>query len=76
MWHMIPGMSTRICDMALWNISGTLEIPNGSRLKQYLPNGVMNVVSSCESGWRGNCQNPLAASSFVNILLRPKSARL
>lgn len=46
----------------LWKISGALEIPKGSLLKQNLPNGMIKVVSLQLSGWRGICQNLLAAS--------------
>ena len=36
------------------------------QLKQYLPNGVRNNVSSEESAESGICQKPELASSFVN----------
>ena len=39
-------------------------IPNGSLLKQNLPNGVINVVNLALSGRRGICQNPLDVSSL------------
>jgi len=41
-------------------------MPSGNTLKQYLPNGAMNVVNKCEFLASGICQNPLLASSFVN----------
>ena len=41
-------------------------IPKGSLREQYLPNGLVNVVSSSDLGERGICQNPELASSFVN----------
>ena len=52
----------------LWNTSGALHIPNGSLLKQYLPNGVMKVVNGRDSSARGICQNPELASSLLNTL--------
>ena len=76
MWQMVPSTPSRMCDMARWNISGAEEIPNGRRLKQNLPKGVMNVVRSLLSFDRYICQNPLAASSFVNILLWASWAKL
>ena len=39
-------------------------MPNGSRLKQNLPNGVMNVVNRADSLASGICQNPELASSL------------
>ena len=47
-----------------WKISGVDVIPNASRLKQNLPNGVINVVNLAISGCRGICQSPLDVSSF------------
>ena len=43
-------------------------MPNGSLLKQYLPEGVTNVISRQEGCERGICQNPLFASNFKKIL--------
>ncbi|KAM3870105.1 dual specificity tyrosine-phosphorylation-regulated kinase 4-like [Diretmus argenteus] len=37
-------------------------MPKGNLLKQYLPSGVINVVSRVQSSSKGICQNPLAAS--------------
>ena len=48
-----------------WKFSGAELMPNGRRLKQNRPNGVMKVVSSLESGLSGTCQNPLLQSSLV-----------
>jgi hypothetical protein len=62
-------------DMVRGNISGAELIPNGSRLKQYHPKGVMNVVSSFDSSSRGSCQNTLLASNLLNILPCPNLAR-
>ena len=39
-------------------------IPNASRLKQNLANGVINVVNLALSGCRGICQSPLDVSSL------------
>ena len=47
-----------------WKISGSDVIPNASRLKQNLPNGVINVVNLALSGCRGICQSPLDVSSL------------
>ena len=58
--HAAPAIPTR------WNISGPEVIPNGRRVKRYLPNGVMNVVKSEDSGASGICQNPEAASYYVS----------
>ena len=44
-------------------------MPNGSLLKQYRPDGVMNVVSKRDAGERGICQKPLFASSLLNSLV-------
>lgn len=43
-------------------------MPKQSLLKQYLPYGVINVVSRADSLDRGICQNPEFASSFEKIL--------
>ena len=43
-------------------------MPIGRRLKQNLPNGVINVVRRADSLARGICQNPELASNFVNML--------
>ena len=69
-------MSIRISDIMRWKISGAQLMPNGRRLKQNRPKGVMKVVSSLESGLSGTCQNQLLQSSLVKILLCPNFARL
>ena len=51
-----------------WKCFGALEMPNGSLLKQYHPDGVMKVVRRRDSSERGICQNLLLASSFVKTL--------
>ena len=61
-----PGRSSRTLCFLFWKCSGADVIPNGKRRKQYLPKGVMKVVSSWDVGARGICQNPDLASSFVN----------
>lgn len=43
-------------------------IPNGRRVKQYLPKGVMNVVKILLSSCSGICQKPEAASRDVKIV--------
>ena len=60
-----PGRPSSILFILFRKYSGTDGIPEGSLRKQYLPNAVMNVVSSSELGERGICQNPELASSFV-----------
>jgi len=47
-----------------WKISGADVIPNASRLKRNLPNGVINVVSLALSGCRAIYQSPLDVSSL------------
>ena len=56
------GISPRMLTMRCWNTSGALVMPNGRRLKWNQPNGVRNVVKGADSGSRGICQNPEAAS--------------
>ena len=46
-----------------------LEIPKGSLLKQYLPNGVRNVVNSWDSVSSEICQNPLFVSILENTVV-------
>lgn len=41
----MPSISPRISVILLWKCSGTHVIPNGNRLKQNLPTGVIKVVS-------------------------------
>ena len=50
-------------------------IPNGRRLKQNLPNGVMNVVKGAELLLNSICQNPEFASSLENTFTPPIWAR-
>ena len=66
--HTTPSRPERIRDILFWKCSGALDIPNGSLLKQYLPKGVMNVVSNCDSSASGICQKPQFASSLLKIL--------
>ena len=47
-----------------WKLSGADVFPNASRLKQNLPNGVINVVNLALSGCKGICQSPLDVSSL------------
>src|SRR4029434_2502257 len=67
-WHSTPSKPSSILDILRWKCSGADEIPKHKRLKQYRPNGVMNVVSNLESSERGICQNPEFASNFENTL--------
>ena len=68
--HRTPGRPTSILFILFWKYSGAEVIPKGSFRKQYLPNGVMNVVGSSELGERGICQNPELASSFVKTFVK------
>ena len=65
-WQSTPSSPPWIIFIRCWNSSGALEILKGSLLKQYLPKGVMKVVSGHDSLAWGICQNPLFASSFEN----------
>ena len=49
---------------------------NGCLLKQYRPNGVMNVVRSRDSSLSGICQNPLLASSLENTCAPESEAKV
>ena len=55
-----------------WKCSGADVMPNGNRLKQNLPNGVMNVVCRADSFASGICENPELASIFGLQLVVPK----
>ena len=46
-------------------------MPNGRRLKQKRPYGVINVVSLADSGESSICQNPELASSFEKTFAFP-----
>ena len=75
MRHTAPSTSCRISDILRWKCSGAEVMPNGSRLKQNLPNGVMKVVSMADSLASGICQNPELASIFENTLALANCAR-
>ena len=62
---MTPG-ECRIWVISLWKTSGPELILKGSRLKQYHPHGIMNVVSSWDSSCSGIWSNPLLQSSLLN----------
>ena len=64
--HRTHGRPSSILFILFWKYSDHDVITKGSLRKQYLPNGVMNVVYCSEMGERGICQNPELASSFVN----------
>ena len=49
-------------------------MPNGSQLKWYCPNGVINAVSNDDCLSRGICQNPELASIFENTFPPPSIA--
>lgn len=51
-------------------------IPNGRRLKQYLPKGVIKVVSNADSSDSLICQNPELASSLENTFAPPSCANV
>ena len=59
-----------------WKCSGALEIPNGSLLKQYFPNGVMKVVRCQEVSANGICQKLLLASSLLKTAAPESWARV
>ena len=69
MWQMTPSSPSSTEDILRWKTSGAEHIPNGRRLKQYLPKGVTNMVSKRDSSASGTCQNPEFASRFENTLL-------
>ena len=75
-WHNTPGRPDRMLLMWCWKTSGALDIPNGSLLKQKWPYGVIKVVSNQDSLTSGICQNPLLASSLVNIVAPVSCARV
>ena len=64
-WQSTPSRPLRMLLIRFWKCSGELDIPKGTLSQQYLPNGVMKVVSNFESLLSGICQNPLLASSLV-----------
>ena len=51
-----------------WNTSCADLIPKGILVKQYCPNGVLNVVSSWLDSSNGICQYHCTASSFENTV--------
>ena len=51
-------------------------MPNGKRLKQYLPNGVRNVVSDLDSGAKGIRQKPELASNFEKTVAPATRAKV
>ena len=75
-WHSTPASPKSILFICRWNISGALEIPNGSLLKQKHPKGVIKVVSSLDSSASGICQNPLLASSLLNTVAPDSCAKV
>ena len=76
MWQRTPGTPSSTLFIIFWKISGALEIPEGSWLKQYCPKGVIKVVSSLEDFARGTRQNPLLASSLENSFAPESWARV
>ena len=56
----------RMSDIRLWKCSGAAVMPNGRWWKQYLPKGVIKVVSNALFLSSGICQNPELASKLEN----------
>ena len=75
-WQRMPGRPESTSFIYLWKISGALDIPNGTLLKQKHPKGVMNVVSRLDSSARGICQNPLFASSLLKTFAPDSCAKV
>ena len=69
MWQVTPSSPSSTEDIVCWKTSGAEHVPKGRWLKQYLPNGVTDVVSKQDSSSSGTCQNPEFASNFENSLL-------
>jgi hypothetical protein len=63
-----PSISETICEIIFWKTSGADFIPNGKRTTLCLPYGMMNVQSLELDSSKRSCQNPLVASSLLNIL--------
>ena len=63
-----PGRSQSPSSIAAWNISWLMLKPNGRRLKQCLPNGVLKVVSNWLLSSRMIDQYPERASSLLKYL--------
>ena len=61
-----PSKPSRTLLICFWKCSGALQIPNGSLLKQNLPNGVRKVVKRQDSSSTRICQNPKLASNLLN----------
>ena len=61
-----PSRPSSIWSTLAWNISCETFNPKGSLRQQNLPNGVRNVVSSCDSSFRWTYQYPALASSLLN----------
>lgn len=66
-WHNTLSKPSRIWDILLWKCSGAEDMPKHRRLKQYLPDSVINVVRSEDSLAKGICQNSEFALCFENI---------
>lgn len=75
MWQFTPSSYSNIFDIILWKISRAEIIPNGSWIKQNLPNSARNFVGSQDCLSNGICQKPEFASNSVNILLPISLAR-
>ena len=61
------------CVTSFWNISELTERPKGSRIHQYLPNGVENVVRRLDSLSRVQCQYPWLRSTLLKALALARS---
>ena len=62
-----PLRSCRISSIRCWKMSWLILRPNGRRVKQYRPTGVLNVVRSWHSSAIGSLQYPAFASSLLKI---------
>ena len=60
--------SSRISSIRCWKMSWLILRPNGRRVKQYRPTGVLNVVRSWHSSAIGTLQYPAFASSLLKIV--------
>ena len=63
-----PSMSSNISDIMVWKMSCAEQMPKGSLLNIYRPNGVLNVHSLQLSRSSLTCQNPELASRTEKYL--------
>lgn len=62
------GMLRRISTIVFWSISEADFAPNGTLIKEYLPQDVVNVKKGWVVGESFSCQKPLFRSNFVKNL--------